>query len=74
MQCMTLSLADGGLGLGAMWGEQAARTLLGEAGFTSIGTAHLDCNDRATSAPPRAVTVSRDWQGSPVGGTCLPVV
>jgi 2-polyprenyl-3-methyl-5-hydroxy-6-metoxy-1,4-benzoquinol methylase len=36
MHCMTVSLAQGGEGLGAMWGEQKARELLGEAGFTSI--------------------------------------
>jgi SAM-dependent methyltransferase len=42
MHCMTVSLADGGMGLGTMWGEQTARQMLGEAGFTSIETAHLD--------------------------------
>ena len=36
MHCMTVSLAQGGDGLGAMWGEQKARELLGEAGFTSV--------------------------------------
>lgn len=33
MHCMTVSLAEGGEGLGAMWGEQQARQLLREAGF-----------------------------------------
>lgn len=33
MHCMTVSLAAGGEGLGAMWGEQKARELLREAGF-----------------------------------------
>jgi SAM-dependent methyltransferase len=42
MHCMTVSLADGGMGLGTMWGEQTARKMLGEAGFTSIEVAHLD--------------------------------
>jgi hypothetical protein len=28
--------------LGTMWGEQTARAMLGEAGFTSIETTHLD--------------------------------
>jgi 2-polyprenyl-3-methyl-5-hydroxy-6-metoxy-1,4-benzoquinol methylase len=42
MHCMTVSLADGGMGLGTMWGEQAARTMLVEAGFTSVDTAHVD--------------------------------
>jgi SAM-dependent methyltransferase len=36
MHCMTVSLAQGGEGLGAMWGEQKARELLAEAGFTSV--------------------------------------
>jgi hypothetical protein len=34
--CMTVSLAQGGLGLGAMWGEQLARQFLAEAGFTQV--------------------------------------
>jgi hypothetical protein len=36
LHCMTVSLASGGAGLGAMWGEQLARRLLEEAGFTAI--------------------------------------
>jgi hypothetical protein len=39
---MTVSLADGGMGLGTMWGEQTAQTMLTEAGFTSVKAAHLD--------------------------------
>lgn len=42
MHCMTVSLADGGMGLGAMWGEQKAREMLSDAGFTSIEAAHVD--------------------------------
>jgi hypothetical protein len=42
MHCMTVSLADGGMGLGTMWGEQTARKMLGEAGFTSIEIAYVD--------------------------------
>ena len=42
MHCMTVSLADGGMGLGTMWGEQTARKMLAEAGFTSIEAARLD--------------------------------
>jgi SAM-dependent methyltransferase len=42
MHCMTVSLADGGMGLGTMWGQQTARRMLGEAGFTAVETAHLD--------------------------------
>ena len=36
MHCMTVSLALGGEGLGTMWGEQKARELLAEAGFTKV--------------------------------------
>ncbi len=36
MHCMTVSLAVGGKGLGAMWGESVARQLLAEAGFDEI--------------------------------------
>lgn len=36
MHCMTVSLAEGGMGLGTMWGEQKARQMLTDAGFTSI--------------------------------------
>ncbi len=53
MHCMTVSLAQGGEGLGAMWGEQKARELLGEAGF------HL-----GRRAPPRARPVQRVLRGS----------
>jgi SAM-dependent methyltransferase len=36
MHCMTVSLADGGAGLGTVWGEQEARRMLAEAGFTRV--------------------------------------
>lgn len=36
MGCMTVSLAQGGEGLGAMWGEEKTREYLEKAGFTSI--------------------------------------
>ena len=41
---MTVSLADGGMGLGTMWGEQKARDMLRDAGFTSVRTEHVDGN------------------------------
>lgn len=34
--CMTVSLAQGGEGLGTMWGEQKARQLLEESGFMRV--------------------------------------
>lgn len=36
MHCMTVSLAQGGEGLGTMWGRELARELLAEAGFTQV--------------------------------------
>jgi 2-polyprenyl-3-methyl-5-hydroxy-6-metoxy-1,4-benzoquinol methylase len=36
MHCMTVSLAQGGEGLGAMWGEEKTREYLTRAGFTVI--------------------------------------
>jgi 2-polyprenyl-3-methyl-5-hydroxy-6-metoxy-1,4-benzoquinol methylase len=42
MHCMTTSLAQGGMGLGAMWGEQRALQFLRSAGFTSIETRTLE--------------------------------
>jgi cyclopropane fatty-acyl-phospholipid synthase-like methyltransferase len=36
MHCMTVSLAQGGAGLGTMWGEERALAMLGSAGFTDI--------------------------------------
>jgi 2-polyprenyl-3-methyl-5-hydroxy-6-metoxy-1,4-benzoquinol methylase len=36
MHCMTVSLAQGGEGLGAMWGEQKTREYLQRAGFRTI--------------------------------------
>ena len=36
MHCMTVSLAQGGEGLGAMWGEEKTREYLGKAGFRSV--------------------------------------
>jgi SAM-dependent methyltransferase len=42
MHCMTVSLAAGGMGLGAMWGEQKARQMLADAGFTSVEVKHVD--------------------------------
>jgi ubiquinone/menaquinone biosynthesis C-methylase UbiE len=41
MHCMTVSLAQGGEGLGAMWGEEKTRDYLHKAGFRSIATHRL---------------------------------
>jgi hypothetical protein len=42
MHCMTVFLAPGGMGLGAMWGGQRAVQMLGEAGFASVEVKHVD--------------------------------
>jgi SAM-dependent methyltransferase len=36
LHCMTVSLAGGGAGLGAAWGERLARSMLAEAGFGDV--------------------------------------
>jgi 2-polyprenyl-3-methyl-5-hydroxy-6-metoxy-1,4-benzoquinol methylase len=41
MHCMTVSLAQGGEGVGAMWGEEKTREYLQRAGFRSITTHRL---------------------------------
>ncbi len=41
MHCMTVSLAQGGVGLGTMWGEEKAREMLKEAGFTKVEVKQL---------------------------------
>jgi SAM-dependent methyltransferase len=41
MHCMTVSLALGGAGLGTMWGEELAKEMLREAGFTKIRVERL---------------------------------
>ena len=41
MHCMTVSLAQGGEGVGAMWGEEMTRDYLERAGFRSIVTHRL---------------------------------
>ncbi len=41
MHCMTVSLAEGGAGLGTVWGQEKAREMLGAAGFAHVAV--LDC-------------------------------
>ena len=41
MHCMTVSLAQGGEGLGAMWGEEKAKEMLEEAGFKEVEVEQL---------------------------------
>ena len=41
MHCMTVSLGQGGEGLGTMWGEEKALEMLGEAGFGEVEVERL---------------------------------
>jgi SAM-dependent methyltransferase len=41
MHCMSVSLANGGPGLGAMWGKERATEMLGAAGFIDVRIATL---------------------------------
>lgn len=42
LHCMTVSLALDGAGLGTVWGEQKALTMLDEAGFKHVEVRRLD--------------------------------
>ena len=48
MHCMTVSLAQGGEGPGAMWGEEKTREYLQKAGFRSIRRTVLHVTSRTT--------------------------
>jgi ubiquinone/menaquinone biosynthesis C-methylase UbiE len=41
MHCMSVSLADGGMGLGAAWGKEKAMEMLADAGFTNVEVKQL---------------------------------
>ena len=45
LHCMTVSLAQGGLGLGTMWGKEKALAMLREAGFSRVEVRELEHND-----------------------------
>lgn len=42
MHCMTVSLAGGGAGLGAMWGEERAREMILASGFVELEVRRVD--------------------------------
>ncbi|HEY9078501.1 class I SAM-dependent methyltransferase [Magnetovibrio sp.] len=42
MHCMTVSLAQGGAGLGAMWGRELAESMFKDAGFRTVAVHELD--------------------------------
>ncbi|MFI9328477.1 class I SAM-dependent methyltransferase [Kitasatospora sp. NPDC052868] len=43
--CMTVSLGEGGEGLGTVWGEQTARRMLAEAGFGPVAVERVEGDD-----------------------------
>ncbi|MEX2316535.1 MAG: class I SAM-dependent methyltransferase [Pirellulales bacterium] len=45
MHCMTVSLAQGGVGLGTCWGRELAETMLRDAGFVGITVEKLPHDD-----------------------------
>ena len=42
MHCMSVSLANGGMGLGAAWGRETVREMLGAAGFDTVEMRNLE--------------------------------
>jgi SAM-dependent methyltransferase len=59
LHCLTVSLAGGGAGLGAAWGEQTARRMLGEAGFGEVPGARVGAQPHLRDAPTRTRTPDR---------------
>jgi hypothetical protein len=41
MHCMSVSLAEGGAGLGTLWGKEKALEMMGEAGFDHVSVHEL---------------------------------
>jgi hypothetical protein len=56
MHCLTVSLAEGGAGLGTVWGIQLARRMLHEAGFP-----HVEVVD--SPRPQNCIYVCRKEEG-----------
>ena len=52
MHCMTISLAESGAGLGAVWGRELATRMLGAAGFASVEI-------RSTPRPQNCIYICR---------------
>ena len=54
LHCLTVSLAHGGAGLGTVWGEELARTMLADAGFGDVAVheAPEDPMGLAVRGPP----------------------
>ncbi len=57
LHCMTVSLAEGGAGLGTVWGEELAREMLAEAGFAQVDV-------YPSPRPQNSIYVCREATGS----------
>jgi len=55
MHCMTVSLAQDGEGLGAMWGEQKALELLAEVGLPKLPSGRSKGTPSTTSTLPGSI-------------------
>jgi hypothetical protein len=76
LHCMTVSLAQGGAGLGTVWGEQLARRMLDEAGFVDVSV-HDVPDDPFDSAYVARTTHRVRWRpprsaGAAPGSGCPP--
>ena len=74
MHCMSVSLAAGGPGLGAMWGREKALEMLTAAGFTNVRVAELPhdpINYYYVAVKPRLTRFTRftRFRGSEVQGS-----
>lgn len=59
---MTVSLAQGGAGLGAVWGEETALRMLAEAGFADVAVHRLDgdlINNYYVATKPSSTRIRR---------------
>lgn len=65
---MTVSLAHGGAGLGAAWGEQTAVRMLHEAGFGRVDVRAVDGDFAVAVIPVAVLLFGRPWC-RPVAGT-----
>jgi SAM-dependent methyltransferase len=64
LHCTPVSLADGGEGLGATWGEQLARRKLAEAGFRDVEAPSSRRHPRQLLHRKRRLTKPVTWGGA----------
>jgi SAM-dependent methyltransferase len=68
MHCMTVSLAQGGEGLGAMWGEEKAKDMLKEAGSPGWRSSNCRTTSRTTTTSLPKVRVGRSSEKTSTRG------